>query len=293
MNDWPDAATFAAAFQEGRAAAAQLRLCLQQRSWRGTLGNWAGSGVGSSIDFQDHRPYLPGDDPRHIDWAAYARSGNVIMKLYREEVSPRMDLLLDVSRSMLFSPAKRKQLFALAAFCVESAQAMGATLRLAAVCGSQAHLFSPETLRQPIWPAPALTADANAPQLEPLPLQPGSLRIWISDLLYPTAPAELLRPLAANHGRILLLAPFLEEEARPAWEGNLELIDCESGQRRRQRVDAGLRRRYEQAYQQHWAAWEESARRYSARLARLSCESGLLQGLQQQAFAKGVVEPWG
>ena len=65
-----------------------------------------GVGAGSSIDFQDHSPYLPGDDPRYIDWRAYARTGHYIMKLYREEVSPLLDLVLDVSPSLFFEPAK-------------------------------------------------------------------------------------------------------------------------------------------------------------------------------------------
>lgn len=36
-------------------------------------GNGPGQSTGSSIDFHDHRSCLPGDDPRHIDWAASAR----------------------------------------------------------------------------------------------------------------------------------------------------------------------------------------------------------------------------
>ncbi|MGA0333468.1 MAG: DUF58 domain-containing protein, partial [Kiritimatiellia bacterium] len=82
--------------EDARRCTGHLRLCLGERNWQGTQGNWAGAGVGSSIDFQDHRPYLPGDDPRYIDWAAYARSGQTIMKLYREEVRPVVDLVVDV-----------------------------------------------------------------------------------------------------------------------------------------------------------------------------------------------------
>ncbi|MEJ6642028.1 MAG: DUF58 domain-containing protein [Akkermansiaceae bacterium] len=40
--------------------------------------------MGSALYFQDHRAYSPGDDPRHINWQAYARTGQYTMKLYRE-----------------------------------------------------------------------------------------------------------------------------------------------------------------------------------------------------------------
>jgi uncharacterized protein (DUF58 family) len=43
---------------------------------------------------------MPGDDIRHVDWSAYARSDHLMVRLYREEISPRTDILLDASRSM-------------------------------------------------------------------------------------------------------------------------------------------------------------------------------------------------
>jgi len=291
-TDWPDAESFTALRTEGRRVAAQLRLSLQQRTWRGSIGNWAGAGIGSSIDFQDHRPYMPGDDPRHIDWAAYARSGNYIMKLYREEVSPRVDLILDVSRSMTWHPAKRDRLLTLACFCAESAAATGSALRLHAISGENTHLYPPGALARGIWDAPPVPPEAGPPRLLRLPLQNGSLRILISDLLYDAPPADLLRVLAGGKGRVTLLAPFLPDEENPDWHGNLELIDCESGVRRRQRVDAALLERYRAAYRRHLEQWHESARRYACLFARVPCEGSLLEGLQSDAFAKGVVEPW-
>src|ERR1700761_9106351 len=107
------------------AVAEHLRLPFRSRSWRGQAGNWLGAGTGSSIDFQDHRPYLPGDDPRYIDWRAYARTGQYIMKLYREEVSPLLDLVLDVSASMALGERKRRRALELFAFCAQSARRSG------------------------------------------------------------------------------------------------------------------------------------------------------------------------
>ena len=49
------------------AAAARLRLPLRSRTWKGQAGEFSGGGTGTSLDFQDHRAYSPGDDPRHIN----------------------------------------------------------------------------------------------------------------------------------------------------------------------------------------------------------------------------------
>src|SRR3954466_11348604 len=88
------------------AAAARWRLPFSRQAWRGPAGSWLGAGSGSSMDFADHRNYMPGDDPRHIHWQAYARSGALTMKLYRAEVAPMVDIAVDISASMTFTPAK-------------------------------------------------------------------------------------------------------------------------------------------------------------------------------------------
>lgn len=62
---------------------------------------------GDSAEFFEHRPYLPGDDVRHVDWLASARSGLPIIKRYRAEKSASLRLLIDPSRSMdVGSPSK-------------------------------------------------------------------------------------------------------------------------------------------------------------------------------------------
>ena len=75
----------------GRAvrAAAAFRLAMPRTPIGGRIGERLGSGTGSSLEFQDYRPYAPGDDLRHVDWAAYARSELLAVRLYREEVAPR------------------------------------------------------------------------------------------------------------------------------------------------------------------------------------------------------------
>src|SRR5215472_12263408 len=89
-----------------RAAAASFRIAMPRSPARGGFGQRLGTNAGSSLEFQDYRQYAPGDDLRHVDWAAYARSEVLSVRLYREEVAPRVDLVLDVSRSMAVTDRK-------------------------------------------------------------------------------------------------------------------------------------------------------------------------------------------
>src|ERR687886_247940 len=53
-----------------------------------------------ALEFADHRPYSPGDDPRLVDWRAYARLDRLYLKQFLEERSRTLTLLLDASASL-------------------------------------------------------------------------------------------------------------------------------------------------------------------------------------------------
>jgi uncharacterized protein (DUF58 family) len=57
---------------------------------------------GSSLEFAEHRLYVPGDDPRSIDWRAYARSDRLVVRRYHEERRLPVRLLIDASISMTY-----------------------------------------------------------------------------------------------------------------------------------------------------------------------------------------------
>ena len=55
---------------------------------------------GQSIEFRQHRQYVPGDDLRHADWKVWARQDRLYIKQYEAETNLRCHLLVDVSQSM-------------------------------------------------------------------------------------------------------------------------------------------------------------------------------------------------
>jgi len=58
---------------------------------------------GFSVEFSEHREYVPGDELRHLDWRAYARSDRYYIKLYEQETNLRATIVLDTSASMRFA----------------------------------------------------------------------------------------------------------------------------------------------------------------------------------------------
>ncbi len=60
---------------------------------------------GFSVEFAENRPYVPGDDVRHMDWRMYARSDRYYVKQYEEETNLRAYLAVDTSRSMDWTSA--------------------------------------------------------------------------------------------------------------------------------------------------------------------------------------------
>lgn len=74
---------------------------------------------GYSVEFAEHRPYVPGDDIRHVDWRLFGRKDRLFIKQYEEETNLRLNVLLDISRSMDYG-AGRENKFEYACFLAAS-----------------------------------------------------------------------------------------------------------------------------------------------------------------------------
>ncbi|MEI6674731.1 MAG: DUF58 domain-containing protein [Verrucomicrobiota bacterium] len=77
---------------------------LARRRMQGTLtGKHTSPDKGVSMEFAEHRPYAPGDDPRTLDWRVIARSDRNVVRQYIEETNLRATLAVDVSGSMAYT----------------------------------------------------------------------------------------------------------------------------------------------------------------------------------------------
>ena len=275
-------------------ASARLRLPLRLRVWKGQAGEFAGAGVGSSLDFQDHRLYVPGDDPRHINWQAYARTGQYTMKLYREEVRPVVDLTIDASESMFYDEEKAQRSAEILYLVSQSARRAGADLAFHIIRGDAARPMPIESLDAHDWleKARALTpTDAAAPpDLSRIPWRANAIRVLISDLLFSADPDIILRTLTQRQGAAVLFIPYLTNEAQPDWDGNYEFLDAERGTLHPQRIEAITLKKYRDAYSRHFSHWKNAATRHQTRMARVNANGELLPALMADALIHGALE---
>ena len=197
----------------------------------GRSGELLGRGTGSSLEFQEYREYMPGDDIRHLDWAAYARSDSLMVRLYREEISPRTEILLDASKSMT-TGGGAKQLVArqlAALFALLSGQLGGRpTIRLLDDTRPLQSLgiSELETLGElplaGIAPLPELLSQNH------VPLKKQAVRIVVSDFLFPHDPGSLGRRLATGASTLWMIQLLDSFEADPTPLGGRRLIDIET-----------------------------------------------------------------
>src|SRR5256714_9010305 len=82
------------------------------------IGNLAGAHksplAGFAVEFAGHREYVPGDDPKHVDWRIYFTREKYFVKQYELETNFVCHLVLDVSASMRYGEAGQQKLLAAA-----------------------------------------------------------------------------------------------------------------------------------------------------------------------------------
>lgn len=65
-------------------------------------GSHKSRAMGASLDFAQHRDYAPGDDPKHLDWRAFAKNDRLVVKQYQQETNLRVYVVVDRSLSMAY-----------------------------------------------------------------------------------------------------------------------------------------------------------------------------------------------
>jgi hypothetical protein len=259
-------------------AAAAYRLVLPGSPLAGRLGDRLGKGTGSSLEFMDFRDYVPGDDLRHVDWRAYARTDQLKVRLFREEISPSLDIVLDVSPSMAVSEAKRTAVLDLAEAARYWTERAGGRPRIllggggVLVPGAEVSFAGPDA-----W-------------LPRVPLRPRMLRMVISDFLVPEDPTPLLRRFARGASHCYVLQVLDPWEAAPEAEGERTLIDCEADARLDIVLDTATVTRYRERLGRLCETVRAAVRGVGGSYALLTAAApGRM--MREQLLPQGLVEP--
>ncbi len=264
---------------EGERAGARYRLAAPRRAPQGTAGAQLGRLAGESMEFMDHREYQPGDDLRRLDWSAYARSDKMIVKLYRQEVCPHLDLVLDGSRSMALEGSEKGR------------AAAGLAAALATAAANAGHAFRsfitnqrlpPDRRRRAnrrrVWQGVSFDSQESPPEsfrTFPPRWRPQGIRAIISDLLWLGDPLEFLMALSDRAAAVYVIEVLAAADLGPAFRGNLRLVDSEDDRTEEIFLDATSLARYQSNLQRHRDNWRLAARQVGAVLVPLVAERAL------------------
>jgi uncharacterized protein (DUF58 family) len=257
---------------------------------------------GRGMEFDESRPYQPGDDPRSIDWRVTARSSEAYTKLFREERERPVLIVTDLRGNMHFATkgafksvvgARAAALLAWAAHL--RGDRLGGIVfgdnrhrELRPRLGRQAALrYVHELVTHPDW---ATSTDQSAVDEEPPLTQaiamlrrvahPGSLVIIVSDFIGLSRTAQSYLTGIARHNEVL--AVFLSDplERRLPPPGRYKLVSHDE----EMAIDTyarGARADYRHAFEERVHDLEAFCHRYGIHLLPLSTDDDAVQCLQQ------------
>jgi uncharacterized protein (DUF58 family) len=217
---------------------------------------------GQSVEFADYRDYALGDDLRQLDWNVYARLERLFVKLFVEEEDVTVTLLLDASASMA-SGRPEKLLFAKRAAAALGYIGLASEDRVA-VTALSGRIARRRVALRGSGRVFRLLADLSAVDVADGPtdlvaaarhaaaqLHGRGVVILLSDLLDPDAD-KVIRELAATGSELIVLHILSPDELDPALEGDLRLVDAETGDK----VDITADLATIDAYKDRLAAWK-------------------------------------
>lgn len=276
------------------------RLKVDVRS--GSAGERVARRRGGSAEFQEHRPYAPGDDLRRIDWLAFARSGVPVVKTFRAEEDVVVRLLVDASASLDFGNPRK----------IEVARRIAAALAYLALAESErvqvlvtgdsstrglAAVGEPRRGRGALHRVLSELGHIEARGRASLPhalraisersSRPGLL-VVLSDFFDAGPVAEELSRLRAQGHALTLVQVLSRMELEPDFEGDLGLVDAESEAEVEVTMDAGAI----EAYLARLAGLVEElravGRRLGARYVRAVTDEPLAEPVRR--IVMGVVD---
>jgi uncharacterized protein (DUF58 family) len=257
------------------------RLAVPRSARSGRVGGVLGARAGGSMELHDFRAYQPGDDLRQLDWNAMARTEQLIVRVRREEVSPRVELLVDASRSMTVSAVKSTRTRELATVLARIAQAQGLdpSVVLAGPEPRRAHDALPRLLRT--FPFEAALPLTESLRRAPV-LRTCGIRVVLSDFLFDVPLDALLGRLAEGAASLVLVQILADDDLAPEPGGTVTLVDSETGERLDRELDERVLASYERRFRAHQAALAAAARRVRGDVRTLAASRPLEESLRSE-----------
>ena len=277
---------------------ARLRIVARRVARGGRPAEQRSLDLGSGIEFRDFRPYSAGDDLRAIDWNIYRRLGRVFLRLFEEVEDLPLYLLMDNSKSLHMESPSRAQV------------AQQVVVALAAIATGQhdsagIYPFSDdvEVLMRPrsgkgrlvtlvralsSLEAGGATDFARSFRRFAAMGQRRGLCVVISDFFDPDGLQAILSSLKGLRHRLLLVQLVKPSDRDPSLQGDLRLVDCETGVGEDVSLTPAVLDAYRRAAADFDAGLAQFARTMGAGLLRLNCDAPVVPQLAT-LFEGGVL----
>jgi len=240
----------------------QFQLLAARRAKSTSKGERRSKARGQSVEFADHRNYVPGDDFRYLDWNLYGRLDRLFLKLYEEERELPVRIFLDASESMTFGEPRK----------FDFARQIAAAIGYVAICGfdrvtvvpfpgAAGRMKNSESVNSPAGDRQTAVTAAlrsvrgkksslqyfrNLGELTPggaanlndalrrgaLEARQAGVAVVLSDFLDPAGYEAGLTALVSRGFQVDIVQILAPEEIAPTTFGDLRLVDAESGDER-------------------------------------------------------------
>jgi uncharacterized protein (DUF58 family) len=222
----------------------QFQLLAARRAKSSARGERRSKARGQSVEFADHRNYVPGDDFRYLDWNLYGRLEKLFLKLYEEERELPVRIFLDASESMAFGEPRK----------FDFARQVAAAVGYVALCGfdrvsvvpfpdNPAEIALRGALRAVRGRKSALNFFQNLSQLTAkgtanfneslrrgaLEARQAGVAVVLSDFLDPAGYESGLTALVGRGFQVNAVQILAPDELTPTTFGDLRLVDAETG----------------------------------------------------------------
>lgn len=256
---------------------------------------------GFSVEFAEHRPYIPGDDLRYLDWKIAARTDRWVVKQFEEQTNARAMIVLDVSRSMQWTgdPARLTKLAyaerlaaAIALLLIRQRDAVG-LIRFDAGLRSVVPARGQRAQWRRLVAAFTEPGGGSASDVAGALLQAGRLVrrpgfvVLLSDLLVNPEPvAEAARALRAG-GHELLVLHVLDPAERDFPESAEALYRDPESLAEMAATPSDVRVSYQATVQEALAEWRAAIGRAGARYALATTDEPFGRPLRQLVGSNG------
>lgn len=263
----------------------------------GAGGNRKSRSKGSSVEFSDFREYSAGDDFRRIDWNAYGRFDKLFIKLFMEEREALINIFVDCSKSMDFGSVKK----------------WDTGLKLSAIIGYLAlgnmdrvcvNMMKDGSLRQSQSMTGRASFDRCIKFLESVEFSGNTninkcikqkefhsrgISVIVSDFFTPEGIEEAIKYLLFKKQEVILIHVLAREEISPFMEGQVKLVDSETGSLRDVAVTPIVLKRYQQELEKFINNIKEYANKMGAAYIQVSSEQSIEKIVFEEFTKAGII----